>query len=55
MSAATRDVFLATIGRDRLRRLADLVDAAGRPWHERPNRLMTAPVPGEGWYREYGP
>ena len=55
MSAATRDVFLATIGRDRLRRLADLVDAAGRPWHERPNRLTTAPVPGEGWYREYGP
>jgi tagatose 1,6-diphosphate aldolase len=54
MPAPARDTFLATTGRDRLRRLADLVDAEGRPWHDRPNRLMTAPVPGDGWYREYG-
>ena len=55
MRPAARDAFLATTGRDRLRRLADLVDAVARPWHDRPNRLTTAPVPGEGWYREYGP
>jgi tagatose 1,6-diphosphate aldolase len=55
MPPAARDAFLATTGRDRLRRLADLVDATARPWHDRPNRLTTAPVPGEGWYRGYGP
>lgn len=55
MPAAARDAFLTTTGRDRLRRLADLVDSAGRPWHDRPNRLTAASVPGEGWYREYGP
>ena len=30
-----------------------LADAAGRPWHERPNRLTALPAPGDGWYREY--
>ena len=53
MPPAARDAFLATTGRDRLSRLADLVDAAGRPWHARPSRVTTAPVPGDGWYREY--
>ena len=48
-----RDAFLATTGRERLRRLADLVAAAGRPWFDRPNRLTTSPIPGDGWYREY--
>jgi len=48
-----RDRFLASTGRDRLRRLADLVDAVGRPWHERANRMTASPTPGEGWYRGY--
>jgi tagatose 1,6-diphosphate aldolase len=53
MEPAARDAFLATTGRERLGRLADLADAAGRPWHERPNGLTTSPMPGDGWYREY--
>jgi tagatose-1,6-bisphosphate aldolase len=53
MKPAARDAFLATTGRKRLRRLADLVDRRGRPWHDRPNRLTNAPPPGDGWYREY--
>ena len=39
MEPRARDDFLATTGRERLSRLVDLVDAFGRPWHERPNRL----------------
>jgi Tagatose-1,6-bisphosphate aldolase len=53
MEPAARDAFLATSGRERLRRLADLVETAGRPWHDRPSRLTTSPIPGDGWYREY--
>jgi hypothetical protein len=53
MEPAARDAFLATNGRERLGRLADLADAAGRPWHERPSGLTTSPMPGDGWYREY--
>ncbi len=53
LEPAARDAFLATTGRARLGRLADLVDAVGRPWHERRGRLSTAPLPGDGWYREY--
>ena len=53
MDREARGEFLATTASVRLRRLADLVDQAGRPWHERPNRLATAPMPGDGWYREY--
>ena len=53
MEPAARDAFLATTGRKRLQRLADLVDRTGRPWHDRPNRLTNAPPPGDGWYREY--
>ena len=50
-----RAAFLATTARDRLRRLVDLVDAVGRPWHARPSALSsTAAAPAEGWYREYG-
>ena len=48
-----RDAFLATVGRDRLGRLVDLVDALGRPWQERPSRITAAPTPDDGWYREY--
>jgi tagatose-1,6-bisphosphate aldolase len=53
MEPAARDAFLTTTGSDRLRRLADLVDTVGRPWHDRPSRLTTAPSPGDGWYLEY--
>jgi tagatose 1,6-diphosphate aldolase len=53
MEPQARDSFLAGTGRDRLQRLADLVDSAGRPWFERPSRLTAAPLPGDGWYREY--
>jgi tagatose 1,6-diphosphate aldolase len=53
MEPAARDAFLATTGRERLGRLADLVESVGRPWHDRPSRLTTAPMPDDGWYREY--
>jgi tagatose 1,6-diphosphate aldolase len=53
MEPAARDAFLVTTGRERLGRLADLVESVGRPWHDRPNRLRPAPMPGDGWYREY--
>jgi tagatose 1,6-diphosphate aldolase len=53
MGPAERDVFLATTGRAKLRRIVDLVERSGRPWHERPSRLTTAPIPGDGWYRDY--
>jgi tagatose 1,6-diphosphate aldolase len=53
MEPAARDAFLATTGRDRLRRLANLADALGRPWHDRPNRLTALPQPRDGWYRDY--
>lgn len=53
MDAPARDAWLSTTGRDRLRRLADLVDETGRPWHERRTAVTEAPTPGDGWYREY--
>lgn len=53
MAPGPRAHFLATAGRERLSRLVDLVDALGRPWHERPSRVTAAPTPGDGWYREY--
>ena len=53
MTPDARDAFLSTTGRERLGRLADLVEEAGRPWHGRPSRLTTSAVPGDGWYREY--
>lgn len=53
MDAAGREEFLATTGRERLRRLVDLVDEVGRPWHDRPSPLTSAPIPGDGWYRDY--
>jgi tagatose-1,6-bisphosphate aldolase len=53
LDAAARDAFLATTGRDRLRRLAELVDVAGRPWREHPGALASSPEPADGWYRDY--
>jgi tagatose-1,6-bisphosphate aldolase len=37
-----RDVFLATTARDRLRRLAEVVDTAGRSWREHKGALASA-------------
>ena len=48
-----RDTFLSGAGRARLARLAALVETVGRPWHQRPGRITSAPMPGDGWYREY--
>jgi tagatose 1,6-diphosphate aldolase len=53
MAPAARDSFLAGPGRARLAGLVELVDRVGRPWHERPGRIASAPPPGDGWYREY--
>jgi len=53
MAPWARDGFLETTGRERLARLQELVDARGRPWHERSSRLTTAPAPVDGWYRGY--
>jgi tagatose-1,6-bisphosphate aldolase len=53
MASPAREGFLSSIGRRRLKRLAELVDAAGRPWHARRSRLTSSPVPGDGWYRAY--
>jgi tagatose 1,6-diphosphate aldolase len=52
LAPEARDSFLMTIGRDRLSRLVDLVEAVGHPWDARPGRLMDAPSPGDGWYRQ---
>jgi tagatose-1,6-bisphosphate aldolase len=53
MTGPDRDRFLETTGRDRLRRLADLVEAVGQPWHGRSNHRTAPPTSGEGWYRDY--
>ncbi len=55
LAGRAREGFLETTARDRLRRLVDLVDAVGRPWHARPTALPGVAAPAEGWYREYGP
>jgi tagatose-1,6-bisphosphate aldolase len=53
MAAPDRDAWLVTEGRRRLERLVRLVDERGTPWHARPNTVTGAPVPVDGWYREY--
>jgi len=55
LAPGPRDTFLATTARERLQRLVDLADSRGRSWRERPGPLASAPEPGEGWYRAYGP
>lgn len=49
---AERDQFLTTTGRERLSRLVDIVEASGRPWHDRAN-MPAPPEPAQGWYRDY--
>ena len=54
MPARDRDAWLKSEGRSRLKRLVDLVDAEGLPWHARSRgTLASAAAPGDGWYREY--
>ena len=53
MPAADREAWLGSEGRARLARLADLVEAEARPWHERDTPLTGATTPTEGWYRDY--
>jgi tagatose-1,6-bisphosphate aldolase len=53
MPPAERDRFLETTGRERLRRLTDVVEAAGRPWHARAGHAADAQIPAEGWYGDY--
>ncbi len=48
-----RDAFLRGTGRDRLRRLVDLVDERGVAWDARRGPLVPIPEPGDGWYRGY--
>lgn len=47
-----RPGWLASEGRSRLRRVAEIVDDAGLPWRER-SSLTRSAQPGEGWYRDY--
>ncbi len=52
MTGPDRDAFLAGPGLERLARLRAIVEANGRPWHDRQSRVADAPMPGDGWYRE---
>ena len=52
MEAPERDAWLETVGVERMQRLVDIVEAAGRPWRER-SSLLDGAGPGEGWSREY--
>ena len=45
-----RSDTLRTTGRDRLRRLADVIGAHGRPWAPRWEAAVRPPDPGERWY-----
>jgi tagatose 1,6-diphosphate aldolase len=53
MRPDARDRFLATTAKGRLERLVAIAERLGRPWHERPNRLVTETEPPAGWYRDY--
>jgi tagatose-1,6-bisphosphate aldolase len=53
MPAAQRDAWLASEGRRRLERLAQLVDELGMPWHARRNSVTSGAPPNEGWYQRY--
>jgi len=48
-----RDAFLASTGRERLARLAALVDDLGAPWRPRWTRARAPESPAPGWYAAY--
>ena len=53
LSGEERDQWLASEGRRRLRRLAELVERVGRPWRDRWLEAKPTAQPTEGWYRGY--
>ncbi len=53
MPPAARHEWLASEGRCRLERLAELADTYGRPWQTRGSPPARLPAPGDGWWREY--
>jgi tagatose 1,6-diphosphate aldolase len=53
MGVPERDEFLGQEAVRRLSRLADVVEARARPWHEKSSLDLPRDLPGEGWYRNY--
>jgi tagatose-1,6-bisphosphate aldolase len=53
MASDARDAFLATTARDRLARLAAIVDERGAPWRTRWAAACRPDAPAEGWYAGY--
>ncbi len=49
MTAADREVFLATQGRERVQTLGEIAAQYGRRW----TAFFAPPAAGEGWYTEY--
>jgi tagatose 1,6-diphosphate aldolase len=52
MEGAERDVWLETVGVERMGRLVDIVESTATPWRER-SGLVEQEAPAEGWYRSY--
>jgi tagatose 1,6-diphosphate aldolase len=52
LTAPDRERFLTTEAVQRLQRLVALIEAHGRPWHDRFPELRGATV-GDSWYRDY--
>ncbi len=53
MAPDDRDTFLSSTGRERLSRLAALVDDLGAPWRPRWTRARAPEPPAPGWYAAY--
>jgi tagatose 1,6-diphosphate aldolase len=53
MPASERDTFLATTGRERLARLARIVDESAVPWRSRWTVARQPEIPELGWYERY--
>ena len=53
MAPAARDEFLGGTSRERLARLASLVDGLAAPWRPRWRAARHPDVPGPGWYERY--
>jgi tagatose-1,6-bisphosphate aldolase len=50
LAEPARSETLRTAGRERLRRLADVIGEHGRPWAPRWAAAVRPPMPGEHWY-----
>ena len=53
LAAPDRDAWLRDEGVARLRRLVDLVEAAGHPWRARWSAAVRPESPEPGWYARY--